>query len=99
MENKTNMKFIRTTSNETAHKLRYENYTELPSQTPGEYVFLNDGKRLTFDVEQYGGIYTPRAVEATLAIIDTFTMIRNLACTMESPDTLVEQSIHDYSNQ
>ena len=58
MENKMDKKFIITTSTETAHKLRYEDYTELPSQTPGEYVFLNDGKKLKFDVEKYDGIYT-----------------------------------------
>jgi hypothetical protein len=42
---------------------------------------------------------SPRAVEATLAIIDTFTMTRQLARTMESPDTHVVQSTHDYFNQ
>ena len=31
---------------------------------------------------------SPRAVEATLAIIDTFTMTRQLACTMESLQTV-----------
>jgi len=57
MDNR-DMKFIRVTHKETAHKLRYEQYTELPSQIPGEYIFLNDGKKLKFDVEQFGGIYT-----------------------------------------
>ncbi len=57
-KDKSKMKFLRVTDTETANKLRYEKFTELPSQIPGEYVFLNDGKRLAFDVEQYGGIYT-----------------------------------------
>ena len=55
---KQDKKFIRVVDSETAHKLRYEGFTEIPSQNPNEYIFINDGKRLLFDVEQYGGIYT-----------------------------------------
>ena len=53
-----NMKFIKVTDTETAHKLRHEGFTEIPSLEPGVFFFLNDGKKLTFDVEKYGAIYT-----------------------------------------
>lgn len=58
MENKESMKFLITSSEETAHKLRYENYTELPQQSRGVYCFMNDGKKLNFDAEKNGCIYT-----------------------------------------
>jgi hypothetical protein len=58
MKNKLDMKFIKVTHLETAHKLRYEGFTELPSQTEGEYIFLNNGKKLKFNVEEFGGVYT-----------------------------------------
>ena len=46
------------TNEETARKLRYEGFTEIPSSESGIYVFVNDGKILTFDAEKYGAIYT-----------------------------------------
>ena len=52
------MKFINVTNEETAHKLRYEGFTEIASLESGTFVFLNDGKKLTFDVEKYGAVYT-----------------------------------------
>lgn len=55
---RNDMKFIKTTSVETAHKLRYEKFTEIPSQNEGEFVFLNDGVKLNFDVEKFDGVYT-----------------------------------------
>lgn len=58
MENRETMKFIITDSEETAHKLRYECYTELPQQSRGVYCFMNDGKKLNFDAEKYGCVYT-----------------------------------------
>lgn len=58
MENRETMKFIRTDSEETAYKLRYEGYTELPQQSLGVYCFMNDGKKLNFDAEKYGCVYT-----------------------------------------
>ena len=54
---RNDMKFIRTTNAETADKLRYEGFTQLPSQD-NTYLFLKDGKRLVFDVEQFDGVYT-----------------------------------------
>lgn len=53
-----NMKFIKVSNKETAHKLRYEGFTEIPSTEAGIYIFLNDGKRLAFDAEKFGAVYT-----------------------------------------
>ena len=58
MNNKTDMKFLRTDNEETAHKLRYEGYTELPQQSRGVFCFINDGKKLNFDAEKCGCVYT-----------------------------------------
>lgn len=58
MGNKSNMKFLRTDNPETAHKLRYEGYTELPQQSRGVYCFLNDGKKLNFDAKENGIVFT-----------------------------------------
>lgn len=58
MDNRTNKKFLCTDNTETAHKLRYEGYTELPQQSRGVYCFLNDGKKLTFDAEKNGVVFT-----------------------------------------
>ena len=58
MENKENMKFICTSNKETADKLRYAGFTEITEQVNGTYCFLNDGKKLNFDVEKFDGVYT-----------------------------------------
>ena len=58
MENKENMKFLRTDNVETAHKLRYEGYTELTEPGSKHYCFLNDGKKLTFDAEENGIVFS-----------------------------------------
>lgn len=58
MENKENMKFLITDSTETRNKLLYEGYTELPAQSRGMYCFLNDGKKLTFNAEENGIVFT-----------------------------------------
>ena len=55
---KTDKKFIVTTSAETRDKLLYEGFTELTEQVNGTYCFLNDGKKLNFDVEKFDGVYT-----------------------------------------
>lgn len=57
MDNK-NMKFLRVSDRETANKLRHEGYTEIPSQDKDVYYFMNNGKKLNFDVEKFGGVYT-----------------------------------------
>ena len=58
MENKTNMKFLITDKEEMANRLRYEGYTELPAQSRGMYCFLNDGKKLTFNAEENGIVFS-----------------------------------------
>lgn len=58
MENKEYMKFLRTDNVETAHKLRYEGYTELTEPGSKYFCFLNDGKKLTFDAEENGIIFS-----------------------------------------
>lgn len=55
---KNDMKFIKVSNKETAHKLRYEGFTEIPSTEKDTYIFINDGKKLTFDAEEYGAVYT-----------------------------------------
>ncbi len=59
MDYKNNeMKFIKVTNSETAHKLRYEGFTEIASTESGVYIFVNDGNKLTFDAEKCGAVYT-----------------------------------------
>lgn len=55
---KQKMNFIRTSSAETADKLRYEGYTELKSTDSGIYCFLNDGEKLRFRLEDFDAVYT-----------------------------------------
>lgn len=55
---KNEMKFIKVTDVETARKLRYEGFTEITSFGSDTFVFLNDGEKLTFDVEECGAVYT-----------------------------------------
>ena len=52
------MKFIRAQDIETAHKLRYEKYTEITEPGSDTFLFLNDGKKLNFDAELNNCIYT-----------------------------------------
>lgn len=58
MENKSNMNFIKTENLETRHKLLYEGYTEITEPGSKYYCFLNDGKKLNFDAEENGIVYT-----------------------------------------
>ena len=55
---KTEYKFLKTSNKETADKLRSFGFTELTEQNNGIFCFINDGKKLTFDAEQYGAVYT-----------------------------------------
>lgn len=55
---KPNMKFIKTVNTETAHKLRYEGFTEITEPGSKSFCFINDGKKLTFDAEKYDAVYT-----------------------------------------
>ena len=56
--NKKDMKFIKTSNKETADKLRYLGFTELTEANSSAYCFINNGNKLTFDVENFGGVYT-----------------------------------------
>lgn len=58
MKNNEDKKFIRTDSLETAHKLKYEGYTEITEPGSKYYCFLNDGNKLNFDAEENGIVYT-----------------------------------------
>lgn len=55
---KSDMKFLRTDNVDIAHKLRYEGYTELTEPGSKYYCFLNDGKKLTFNAEENGIIFS-----------------------------------------
>ena len=55
---KPEMNFIKTKDFETAHKLAYEGFTQIPCNEPGVYMFINNGHKLTFDAEQFGAVYT-----------------------------------------
>ena len=50
--------FIRVSDKETADKLRAFGFTEITEPSSSTFCFINDGKKLTFDVENYGGVYT-----------------------------------------
>ena len=58
MKNKKDMKFIRTDNSETRDKLLYEGYTEITEPGSKYYCFLNDGKKLKFDAEENGIVFT-----------------------------------------
>lgn len=55
---KMEYKFLRTDNVETAHKLRYEGYTELTEPGSKSFCFLNDGKKLRFNAEENGIVYS-----------------------------------------
>ena len=55
---KTEYKFIKTSDKETADKLRYLGFTEITEPSSSIFCFINDGKKLTFDVEKFEGVYT-----------------------------------------
>ena len=56
--NKTDKKFIKVSDKETRNRLIELGFTEITEPSSSTYCFLNDGKRLTFDVEKFGGVYT-----------------------------------------
>ena len=56
--NKRDMKFIKTSDKETADKLRYLGFTELTEPSSSAFCFINNGNKLTFDVEKYNAMYT-----------------------------------------
>lgn len=50
--------FIRTSDSDTAELLRKEGFTEITEPSSSAYCFINNGKKLTFDAEQNGIVYT-----------------------------------------
>lgn len=55
---KKEFNFIKVSDKETADKLRYLGFTEITEPSSSIYCFINDGKKLNFDVENFGGVYT-----------------------------------------
>ena len=55
---KKEFKFLKTTDCETRDKLIALGFTEITQQENGIFCFLNNGKKLTFDVEKYNAVYT-----------------------------------------
>ncbi len=55
--NKQDKKFIVTTDSETADKLKYAGFVEIEKRDD-KYIFLNNGKKLTFDAEKYNATFT-----------------------------------------
>ena len=58
MENKSNMKFIKTSDLQMVNQLRIFGFTEIAEPVDGLYCFINDGKRLNFDASKYDYVYT-----------------------------------------
>lgn len=55
---KPEKKFIRVSDKETRDKLITLGFTEITEPSSSTYCFINNGKKLTFDVEKFGGVYT-----------------------------------------
>lgn len=55
---KKEYKFIKVANSETRDKLISLGFTEITEPSSSTYCFINDGKKLTFDVENFGGVYT-----------------------------------------
>ena len=55
---KPEYKFIKTSNKETADKLRSFGFTELTEPSSSTFCFINNGKKLTFDAEQYDCVYS-----------------------------------------
>ena len=57
-ETRKNMKFIKTNSSEVAKRLRLYGFTEIPGCNSSEFCFVNDGKKIIFDVDENDYVYT-----------------------------------------
>jgi hypothetical protein len=55
---KKEYKFIKVANSETRDQLISLGFTEITEPSSSTYCFINDGKKLTFDVENFGGVYT-----------------------------------------
>ena len=56
--NKKEYKFIKVSSSETRDKLISLGFTEITEPSSSIYCFLNDGKKLTFNAEENGIIFS-----------------------------------------
>ena len=57
-EIRKDMKFIKTSSSEVAEKFRLLGFTEVPGGNSSAFCFVNDGKKITFDVNENDYVYT-----------------------------------------
>ena len=55
---KPDKKFIKVSDKDARDKLIALGFTEITEPSSSTYCFINDGKKLTFDVEKLGGVYT-----------------------------------------
>lgn len=58
MKNKSDMKFIRTSDGDTAKLLRDCGYTEITERNTGTYCFINDCRKINFDIAEKEVIFT-----------------------------------------
>lgn len=58
MNEKVNMKFIKTSDQEMIKQLRISGFTEIGETNDGVHCFVNDGRKLMFDTEKYKYFYT-----------------------------------------
>ena len=57
-ETRKDMKFIKTHSSDVAEKFRLLGFTEIPGSNSSVFCFMNDGKKITFDVDANDYVYT-----------------------------------------
>ena len=58
MNNKTDMKFLRTDNVEAADRLRLLGFIEITEPNSSTFCFMNNGKKLTFDTEELRVVYS-----------------------------------------
>lgn len=58
MSKKSNMKFIKTSDIEIVNQLRMAGFPEIGEPVDGLYCFINDGKKLNFNLEKHNCVYT-----------------------------------------
>lgn len=58
MNNKTDMKFLRTDNIEAAERLRLLGFTEITEPNSSTFCFMNNGKKLTFDADELRVVYS-----------------------------------------
>lgn len=58
MGNKSDMKFIRTSDEGTANQLREAGFTEITERNTGTYCFINDCRKINFDIAEKEIVFT-----------------------------------------